>query len=103
MKYLLFLLLMTGSAAAQKPKNGTYTYSITFEEYGGKTLGSTCAVIIKGDSIKIVHNGKANLTGKKGDVMDEGIRGDTVDVLGDGDLPDHILGDYKYEDIDLFR
>jgi hypothetical protein len=31
------------------------------------------------------------------------IRGDTVDVLGDGDLPDHILGDYKYEDIDLVR
>jgi hypothetical protein len=73
MKYLLFFLLMMGSASEQKPKDGTYTYSIAFEEYGGKTLGSTCTVIIKGDSIIIVHNGKANLTGKKGDVMDEGI------------------------------
>jgi len=58
---------------AQKPKGGTYTYSIAFAEWQGKSLGATCTVIIKGDSIKVVHNGKGNLTGKKGDVMDEGI------------------------------
>ena len=58
---------------AQKPKDGTYTYSIAFAEWGGKSLGATCTVIIKGDSIKVVHNGKGNLTGKKGDILDEGI------------------------------
>lgn len=58
---------------AQKPKNGTYTYSIAFAEWNGKSLGATCNVIIKGDSIKVVHNGKGNLTGKKGDILDQGI------------------------------
>ena len=58
---------------AQKPKDGTYTYSIAFAEWQGKSLGATCTVVIKGDSIKVIHNGKGNLTGNKGDIMDEGI------------------------------
>lgn len=58
---------------AQKPKDGTYTYSIAFAEWEGKSLGATCTVIIKGDSIKIIHNGKGKLTGKKGDIIDQGI------------------------------
>jgi hypothetical protein len=58
---------------AQKPKNGTYTYSIAFAEWGGKSLGATCTVVIKGDSIKVIHNGKANLSGNKGDIIAEGI------------------------------
>ncbi|MEO8711275.1 MAG: hypothetical protein ABI405_04080 [Parafilimonas sp.] len=58
---------------AQKPKDGIYTYSIAFEEWQGKSLGATCTVIIKGDSIKIMNDGKGNLSGKKGDIIDEGI------------------------------
>ena len=58
---------------SQKPKTGTYTYAIAFEESNGKSLGATCTVQIKGDSIKIIHNGKGNLTGTKGQIMDEGI------------------------------
>lgn len=71
--FTTMLLLASVVAFAQKPKDGTYTYSIAFAEWGGKSLGSTCTVIIKGDSIKIIHNGKKNLTGKKGEVIDEGI------------------------------
>lgn len=72
---LIFALLVFASASAfaQKPKDGTYTYSIAFAEWGGKSLGSTCTVIIKGDSIKVIHNGKKNLTGRKGEIIDEGI------------------------------
>jgi hypothetical protein len=58
---------------AQKPKNGTYTYSIAWAEWGGKSLGATCIVIINGDSIKVVHDGKPNVTGKKGDIYAEGL------------------------------
>ena len=58
---------------AQRPKDGTYTYSIAFEESNGKSLGATCTVVIKGDSIMIIHNGKGNLTGKRGDIIDQGI------------------------------
>lgn len=61
------------SALAQKPKNGTYTYAIAFAEWNGKSLGATCTVKVKGDSIKVIHNGKGNLSGKKGDILDEGI------------------------------
>ena len=50
-----------------------YTYSIAFAEWNGKTLGATCTVIIKGDHIKVLHNGNDKLTGKKGDIIDQGI------------------------------
>jgi hypothetical protein len=76
MKSLLFLLLFAFSfhwVDAQKPKNGTYTYSIAWAEWNGNSLGATCTVIIKGDSIKVIHNGKPNVTGKKGDIYDLGI------------------------------
>ena len=71
---ILFLFLLTFVVTkAQRPKDGSYTYSIAFAEWNGQSLGATCTVIIKGDSIKVLHNGKGNLTGKKGDVFDEGI------------------------------
>jgi hypothetical protein len=71
---ILFLLLFTfAKSFSQKPKSGTYTYSIAFAEWQGKSNGASCTVIIKGDSIKIIHNGKKSLTGKKGDIIDSGI------------------------------
>jgi hypothetical protein len=68
-----YILIFPGLIIAQKPKDGTYTYFIAFAEWEGKSLSATCTVIIKGDSVKIVHNGKGNLTGKKGDIIDAGI------------------------------
>ena len=76
MKTLIFsflLLSIFNVAYGQKPKDGTYTYTIAFAEWQGKSLGATCTVLIKGDSIKIIHNGKGNLTGKKGDIIEQGI------------------------------
>ena len=75
MKFLFVLTMIISSlfSIAQKPKNGTYKYSIIWEEFGGKSLGATCTVIIKGDAIKVVHDGNKNLTGNKGDILDEGI------------------------------
>ena len=70
---LFFIISTCNVSYSQKPKDGTYTYSIAFAEWQGKTLGATCTVIIKGDSIKVIHDGRLNLTGKKGDIMDEGI------------------------------
>lgn len=67
----IFLLLIAGSAFGQKPKNGTYTYHIAWAEWNGKTLGATCTVVIKNDSVKIVNNG--SVSGKKGDILIEGI------------------------------
>lgn len=67
------LLFVYSITPAQKPKDGTYTYSIAFAEWQGKSSGATCTVIIKGDSIKVIHNGNRNLTGNKEDIIDEGI------------------------------
>lgn len=67
------MLLSGFPAFAQKPANGTYTYSIVFAEWNNKSLGATCTVIIRGDSIKVIHNGKSDLTGNKGDIIEEGI------------------------------
>ena len=73
----LFLFLsaciLSVCAQAQKPKDGTYTYSIAWDEWGGKTLGATCTVIIKGDSIKVIHDGKPGVTGKKGGIYAQGL------------------------------
>lgn len=60
-------------AQAQKPKDGTYAYTVAYAEWDGKSLGSTCTVIIKGDSIKVIHDGNKSMTGNKGDILDEGI------------------------------
>jgi hypothetical protein len=76
MKKLLtvcLLLLIYTVTLAQKPKDGTYTYTIVFAEQQGKSLAATCTVIMKGDSVKVIHNGKGNLTGNKGDIIDAGI------------------------------
>jgi hypothetical protein len=77
MRRKIFLLLpfvfFYSFVFSQKPKDGTYTYKIAFEEWQGKSLGATCIVRIKGDSIKIIHDGNKTLTGKKGDIIDEGI------------------------------
>ncbi|MEP7317587.1 MAG: hypothetical protein ABI921_02565 [Panacibacter sp.] len=71
--FSVLFLLISILAKAQKPKDGIYTYSIAFAEWNGKSLGATCTVVIKGDSIKVIHNGTGNLTGKKGDILDQGI------------------------------
>ena len=71
--FICFLLCVSILTIAQKPKDGTYTYSIVFEEWQGKSLNAACTVQIKGDSVKIINNGTGNLTGKKGDIIDEGI------------------------------
>jgi len=76
MKHFLLLIIFLWAiqhSYSQKPKDGTYTYAIAWEEWGGKSLGATCTVIIKGDSIWVIHNGKKNVTGDKGDIYDQGI------------------------------
>lgn len=77
MKKYLFALLsfffVSVFAFAQKPKSGSYTYSVAYAEWGGKSLGSTCTVKIKGDSIFIIHDGNKSMTGNKGDTLDHGI------------------------------
>jgi len=67
---LLFCYTVT---LGQRPKDGTYTYTVAFAEWNGKSLGATGTVVIKGDSIKVIHNGETNLTGNKGDILDQGI------------------------------
>jgi len=72
---MLITFLLIGScmqSLGQKPKNGVYTYDVAFAEWGGKSLGATVLIKIKGDSIYVIHNG-GNLSGKKGDLLDSGI------------------------------
>jgi hypothetical protein len=69
----ILLVLYSNVTFSQRPKDGIYTYSIAFAEWGGRTLGSTCLVKIKGDSIYVIHNGNKSVSGKKGDIFDSGI------------------------------
>jgi hypothetical protein len=71
--FSIAFLIFSYTTFGQIPKSGTYTYSIAFAEWNGKSNGATCTVVIKGDSIKVFHNGTGNLTGKKGDILDQGI------------------------------
>jgi hypothetical protein len=70
---LLVLILACFISYGQIPNDGIYTYKIAFAEWNGKSLGASCTVIIKGNNIKIIHNGKGNLSGKKGGIIDKGI------------------------------
>ncbi len=76
MKLIVIVFFLTSSCLltnGQVPKSGSYTYAIAFAEWGGKSNGATCTVIIRGDSISVIHNGSGKLTGKKGKVLDSGI------------------------------
>ena len=70
---ILFSVLSTNSIFGQIPEDGSYTFDIAFAEWDGKSLGATCTVEIKGDSIKVIHNGTERLSGKKGEILSEGI------------------------------
>jgi hypothetical protein len=75
LKYLVSFLLICICclSSAQKPLDGTYLYKIAWEEHNKKSLGATCLVVVKGDSIKVIHDGNNSMTGKKGDIIDQGI------------------------------
>ncbi len=70
---LIFILPFAIQTKGQVPKSGTYTYAVAFAEWNGKSNGATCKVVIKGDSIKVFHNGTGNMTGKKGEILEQGI------------------------------
>lgn len=53
--------------------DGTYVFSVAFDEWGGKSLGTTCTVIINRDSVRVLHDGTGNLSGNKGDVLEAGV------------------------------
>lgn len=74
MKYLFLFLLNFWFvyAFAQKPQNGRYIFKLAFAEWQNKSMGATCTVVVKDDSIKVLHNGSKGLSGKKGDVLDSG-------------------------------
>jgi hypothetical protein len=44
-----------------------------WEEWKRRSLGATCTVIIKGDSIQIIHNGNKSVIGIKGEIFEQGI------------------------------
>jgi hypothetical protein len=69
---LIFILPFAIQTKGQVPKSGTYIYTVAFAEWNGKSNGATCKVVIKGDSIKVFHNGTGNMTGKKGELLDQG-------------------------------
>lgn len=71
--FIFSLIIISASAAGQKPKDGTYAYSLVFDEWGENVLESTCTVYIKGDSVYVLHDGNKGLTGKKGSVIAKGI------------------------------
>ena len=76
MKILLItcvLCCVTSAAMAQKQKTGTYTYAIAFAEWDGKSLGASCTVIIKGDSIRVFRTGTGDVTTKEAEMLDSGI------------------------------
>ncbi|MDP1801499.1 MAG: hypothetical protein Q8L81_09115 [Bacteroidota bacterium] len=78
-KLLFLLLLLTFALNAQRPKDGTYTLTIVFKVWNGKSNtksisgGSTCTAIVKNDSIKIINNGDPGFWGGKGDILDVGL------------------------------
>ncbi len=71
--FTILICLISYYIFAQKPKNGTYTYDIYFAEWRYKSFGTNCTVIIKDDSITVIHNGNKNVSGNQGDLIEQGI------------------------------
>ena len=62
---------ISNSITDEKPKNGTYIYSVAFVESNGKITRNAFRVIIKDNEIKIVNNGI--LSGEKEEIIEQGI------------------------------
>lgn len=45
---------------------------VVFAQWEGKSLGVSCSVYIKGDSITLIHDG-SNLSGNEGEILEQGI------------------------------
>ena len=63
----------SSSITSPKPEDGVYTYHMAYDEWRGSPLGGTCLVEIKGDKVRIMHDGTGGSSKKKGDVLEEGI------------------------------
>jgi hypothetical protein len=70
---IFIFLVICCNGFSQKPANGIFTYKVAFAEWSGKSMGATCSVKIKGDSVWIIHNGKGNLSGDAGEIIDSGV------------------------------
>lgn len=66
-------MIIINKLFSQKPGNGTYTYTVAFAEWSGKSFGTTCTVIIKGDSVWVLTDESKSLGGAKGEIIDKGI------------------------------
>lgn len=71
---LLFLALssLVATKAAIAIDDGEYTFTIAFAEWDGQSLGATCKVVIKGNSVIVLHDGNRTLSGRAGEIIDEG-------------------------------
>lgn len=69
---LLFASIATRGAGAIPP-DGVYTYKMVWDEWGDERLSVTCQVVIRSGSIKVLHDGKGQISGKKGEILAEGL------------------------------
>jgi hypothetical protein len=69
---MLGVFALITNSVAQTLVDGEYTFTVAFAEWGGKTLGATCKVIIKGNSVVILHDGNSQISGQAGNVLDKG-------------------------------
>ena len=70
---MISLVVSLSANASDILPDGTYKFTYGFEEYTGRDLDTTCTVIIKGKSVKIIHDGSKRLKGAKGKILDQGI------------------------------
>ena len=68
---IIFFLFLFTRLTGQALSNGAYKFKVAFDEWEGKSLGASCMVKIKGDSIVVINNG--TLSGKKGEIIESGI------------------------------
>ena len=75
MSYLFLILSISFSdflTTSNTPdfQDGIYTYDVAFAEFDGESLCTTCIVVIKGNTIKVMNNG--SMSGDFGDTIEEG-------------------------------
>jgi hypothetical protein len=75
--HIVILLLcalpaLVANTIALAIEDGEYTFTVAFAEWGGQSLGATCKVIIKGNSVLVLHDGNPTLSGRAGEVIDKG-------------------------------
>ena len=73
LKIVLIFFTLSNNVYSQNLTDGKYKFTLAFSEHASRDTDATCDVLIKGNTVTVIHDGNEHITGKKGEIIYKGI------------------------------